>query len=118
MAVLLLRHLRYDWDRPDLPTNDHVVFSKGHASPLLYAMFRAVGVVTEEELLKTYRQLGARLQGHPTPVLPWVDVATGSLGQGLPDAVGIAIAGKYLDKLPFHVWVLCGDSEMSEGSMW
>ena len=118
MAVLLLRHLRYDWDRPDLPTNDHVVFSKGHASPLLYAMFRAVGVVTEEELLKTYRQLGGRLQGHPTPVLPWVDVATGSLGQGLPDAVGIAIAGKYLDKLPFHVWVLCGDSEMSEGSMW
>src|SRR5207244_2075688 len=80
-------------------------------------MFKAVGVINEEELL-TFRQLGSRLQGHPTPVLPWVDVATGSLGQGLPIAVGMALAGKYLDKLPFHVWVLCGDSELTEGSIW
>ena len=65
-----------------------------------------------------YRRFGSRLQGHPTPVLPWVDVATGSLGQGLPDGVGVALAGKYLDRLPFRVWVLCGDSEMAEGSMW
>jgi transketolase len=88
MAVLLERHLRYDWDEPSLATNDHLIFSKGHASPLLYSMYRAVGAVEEDELIHTYRQFGARLQGHPTPVLPWVDVATGSLGQGLPDAVG------------------------------
>ena len=66
----------------------------------------------------TYRQFGARLEGHPTPVLPWVDVATGSLGQGLPIGVGMALAGKKLDRLPFRVWVICGDSEMAEGSMW
>ncbi|MGO4472935.1 transketolase [Arthrobacter sp. M-10] len=118
MAVLLTRHLRYDWEQPALPNNDHLIFSKGHASPLLYSMYRAVGVVEEDELLNTYRQFGARLQGHPTPVLPWVDVATGSLGQGLPVAVGVSLAGRYLDKLPFHTWVLCGDSELAEGSMW
>ncbi|MGO4858694.1 transketolase [Arthrobacter sp. 2MCAF14] len=118
MAVLLTRHLRYDWERPSLPDNDHLIFSKGHASPLLYSMYRAVGVVEEDELLNTYRQFGARLQGHPTPVLPWVDVATGSLGQGLPVAVGVSLAGRYLDKLPFHTWVLCGDSELAEGSIW
>jgi transketolase len=118
MAVLLVGHLQYDWDQPRLPNNDHLIFSKGHASPLLYSMFRAVGVVDESELVNTYRQLGARLEGHPTPVLPWVDVATGSLGQGLPDAVGVCLAGKYLDKLPYHVWVLCGDSETAEGSIW
>ncbi len=118
MAVLLARHLRYDWDRPELATNDHLIFSKGHASPLLYSIFRAAGVVSLDELLKGYRRFGSRLEGHPTPILPWVDVATGSLGQGLPDAVGIALAGARLDHLPFHVWVLCGDSEMTEGSIW
>ncbi len=118
MAMLLVGHLRYDWDRPHQANNDHLIFSKGHASPLLYSMFRAVGVIDEDELVNTYRQLGARLEGHPTPVLPWVDVATGSLGQGLPDAVGVALAGKYLDKLSFHTWVLCGDSETAEGSIW
>ncbi len=118
MAVLLVGHLRYDWDQPDSPVNDHLIFSKGHASPLLYSMYRAVGVVDEDELINTYRRLGARLEGHPTPVLPWVDVATGSLGQGLPDAVGVCLAGKYLDKLPYHTWVLCGDSETAEGSIW
>ena len=118
MAVLLVGHLHYDWDQPHQANNDHLIFSKGHASPLLYSMFRAVGVVDEDELVNTYRTLGARLEGHPTPVLPWVDVATGSLGQGLPDAVGVALAGKYLDKLPFHTWVLCGDSETAEGSVW
>jgi transketolase len=81
-------------------------------------MFKAAGVVSDEELVGTYRRFGARLEGHPTPVLPWVDVATGSLGQGLPDGVGVALAGRYLDELPYRVWVLCGDSEMAEGSMW
>jgi transketolase len=117
MAVLLDKYLRYDFDRPEDPANDHLVFSKGHASPLLYAIFKAAGAISDEELL-TFRKLGSRLEGHPTPVLPWVDVATGSLGQGLPIAVGIALAGKQLDRIPFRVWALCGDSEMAEGSMW
>jgi transketolase len=118
LAVLVARHLRYDWDEPAASGNDHLIFSKGHASPLLYSMYKAAGVVSDEELMTGYRRLGSRLQGHPTPGLPWVDVATGSLGQGLPDGVGVALAGKYLDRLPFRVWVLCGDSEMAEGSMW
>jgi transketolase len=117
MAVLLARYLRYDFAHPDAPGNDHLIFSKGHASPLLYAMFKAAGAITDDELL-TFRRLGSRLEGHPTPRLPWVDVATGSLGQGLPIGVGLALTGKQLDRLPYHVWVLCGDSEMAEGSMW
>jgi transketolase len=118
LAVLVSRHLRYDWDDARSPFNDHLIFSKGHASPLLYSVFRATGAVSEEELINGYRRFGQRLEGHPTPVMPWVDVATGSLGQGLPDAVGIALAGKYLDRLPFRTWVLCGDSELAEGSIW
>jgi transketolase len=118
LAVLISRHLRYDWADPRSRANDHLIFSKGHASPLLYACFKAVGAITDQELVDTYRQFGSRLQGHPTPALPWVDVATGSLGQGLPAGVGIALAGRYLDHLPFHVWALCGDSEMAEGSIW
>lgn len=118
VAVLIARHLRYDWRDPAAVTNDHLIFSKGHASPLLYSAYAAVGAITDEELIDGYRQFGQRLQGHPTPVLPWVDVATGSLGQGLPDGIGLALAGKYLDGLPYRVWVLCGDSEMAEGSMW
>jgi len=117
MATLFARHLRYDFDNPDEPNNDHLVFSKGHASPLLYALYKAAGAITDEELL-TFRTLGSRLEGHPTPRLPWVDVATGSLGQGLPFGVGMAMAGKFLDQLPYRVWVLCGDSELAEGSMW
>ncbi|MFI5613249.1 transketolase [Amycolatopsis sp. NPDC051903] len=118
LAVLVTRHLRYDWDQPRADTNDHLIFSKGHASPLLYAVYKAVGVISDDELVSGYRRFGSRLQGHPTPVLPWVDVATGSLGQGLPDGVGVALAGKYLDELPYRVWVLCGDSELAEGSVW
>jgi transketolase len=117
MAVLLAKYLRYDFENPDDPRNDHLVFSKGHASPLLYSMFKAAGAITDDELL-TFRKFGSRLEGHPVPILPWVDVATGSLGQGLPYGVGIALAGKRLDRLPYRVWVLCGDSEMAEGSMW
>jgi transketolase len=116
-AVLLAAHFRYDFDDPKSPANDRLVFSKGHASPLVYGIFRAAGALSDEELM-TYRQFGSRLEGHPTPALPWVDVATGSLGQGLPIGVGMAIAGKRLDQLPFRVWVICGDSEMAEGSMW
>jgi transketolase len=117
MAVLLADYLHYDFEHPDDPRNDHLVFSKGHASPLVYSLFKAAGAITDEELL-TFRKFGSRLEGHPTPIIPWVDVATGSLGQGLPFGVGIALAGKRLDRLPYRIWVLCGDSEMAEGSMW
>jgi transketolase len=117
MAVLLARQFRYDWARPDYPNNDRLVFSKGHASPLLYAMFKAAGAITDDELM-SLRKFGSRLEGHPTPRLPFVDVATGSLGQGIGAAVGMALEGKYLSKLPFRVWTLLGDSECAEGSVW
>jgi transketolase len=117
MAVLFSGYLRYDFDAPDNKANDHLVFSKGHASPLLYALYKAAGAIDDEELL-TFREFGSRLQGHPTPELPWVDVATGSLGQGLPISVGIALAASRLERSELRVWVLCGDSELAEGSMW
>ncbi len=117
MAVLLANHLRYDFGAPDNPANDHLIFSKGHASPLLYSIYKAAGAITDDELL-TFRKFGSRLEGHPTPIIPWVDVATGSLGQGLPLGVGVALAGKKLDRLPYRVWVLHGDSEIAEGSVW
>src|SRR3712207_2945445 len=108
IAVLIDGHLRAD---------DHLIFSKGHASPLYYAMLKATGRIEDEELL-TFRKLGSRLEGHPTPRIPPTDVATGSLGQGLPIATGVALAAARLDRLPYRVWCLCGDSEMAEGSMW
>ncbi|GHF97613.1 transketolase [Streptomyces albogriseolus] len=118
MAVLFAHHLRYDFERPDHPANDRFVLSKGHASPLMYATYKAAGVIGDEELL-TFRENGSRMEGHPTPrKLPWVETATGSLGQGLPVGVGIALAGKRLDHTEHRVWVLCGDSELAEGSVW
>jgi transketolase len=117
MAVLLDGHLRLDFDDPENPAGDHLVFSKGHASPLLYACFKAAGAISDDELL-SFRKLGSRFEGHPTPVIPWVDVATGSLGQGLPVAAGLALAAKRFDRSPSRVWCLCGDSEMAEGSIW
>ncbi|MEW2044722.1 transketolase [Streptomyces sp. NPDC005476] len=118
VAVLFAHHFRYDFDRPAHPGNDRFVLSKGHASPLMYAAYKAVGAIDDEELL-TFRTLGSRLEGHPTPQrLPWVETATGSLGQGLPVAVGIALAGQRLDRAGYRVWVLCGDSELAEGSGW
>src|SRR6476469_5205773 len=117
MAVLLDGHLRLDYSNPDNPANDHLIFSKGHASPLYYSVLKAVGAIDDEEFL-TFRKLGSRLEGHPTPRIPPTDVATGSLGQGLPVGVGVAMAARSLDKLDYRVWCLCGDSEMAEGSMW
>jgi len=117
MAVLFARYLRYDFSAPENKANDHLVFSKGHASPLLYSLYKLAGAIEDEELL-TFREFGSRLQGHPTPEIPWVDVATGSLGQGLPISIGIALAGKRLEAADYRVWVLCGDSELAEGSMW
>ncbi len=117
MAVLLDGYLRLDYADPEDPRRDHLIFSKGHASPLYYSMLKAVGEIDDAELL-TFRKFGSRLEGHPTPLIPPTDVATGSLGQGFPIGVGLAIAGRRLDRLPYRVWVLCGDSEMAEGSMW
>src|SRR5579862_5743175 len=117
MAVLLDGYLKLDYAHPEDPHRDHLIFSKGHASPLYYSILKASGAISDEELL-SFRRFGSRLEGHPTPRIPPTDVATGSLGQGLPIGVGIALAGKQLDRLPYHVWVLCGDSELAEGSVW
>lgn len=117
MAVLVDGHLRIDSGDLTHPGNDHLVFSKGHASPLYYALLKAIGVIDDRELL-TFRRFASRLEGHPTPRIPPTDVATGSLGQGLPVGVGLAMTGRHLDRLPYRTWVLCGDSEMAEGSMW
>src|SRR5262249_30165438 len=93
IAVLISQHLRFDVDNPEDPNNDHVIFPKGHASPLEYSMLKAMGIIDDAELL-TFRKFGSRLQGHPIPNLPMVDVATGSLGQGLPIGVGVALTGQ------------------------
>jgi transketolase len=117
-AVLFAKHLRYDPARPQDPANDRFVLSKGHAAPLLYAALKAIGAITDEQLL-SLRRLDSPLEGHPAPVpgMPWVDVATGSLGQGLAMGLGMALAMR-MDGLPGRVWVLMGDSEMTEGSVW
>src|SRR5215831_6741915 len=117
LAVLIDGHLRLDYTKPHNPANDHLIFSKGHASPLYYSVLKAVGAIDDDELL-TFRKLHSRLEGHPTPRIPPTDVATGSLGQGLPISVGVALTGAKLDRLPYRVWCLCGDSEMAEGSFW
>lgn len=108
---------RFDADHPEHPNNDRLVFSKGHASPLLYALWAAAGKVSEEELM-TLRKFGSPLEGHPTPAFRYAEAATGSLGQGLPIGLGMALNAKYVDKLPYRTYVLLGDSEMAEGSQW
>jgi transketolase len=108
---------RFDVDHPEHPNNDRLIFSKGHASPLFYALWAAAGKVTEEQLL-TLRKFGSSLEGHPTVDFPYTEAATGSLGQGLSIGLGMALNGKYIDKLPYRVFVLLGDSEMAEGSQW
>jgi transketolase len=118
LAVLYADHLRFDVDDPKSLANDRFVLSKGHASPLMFSVLKAVGAITDDELM-SFRTFGSPVQGHPAPVpeMPWVDVATGSLGQGLPIGLGMAMAMK-LDRLPGRVWVLMGDSEIVEGSVW
>ncbi|MCL7488504.1 MAG: transketolase [Desulfobulbaceae bacterium] len=116
VALLFGNIFRYDPSRPLHPNNDRLIFSKGHASPLLYALWTAAGELTEEEMM-TYRQFGSRLEGHPTPVFPHAEAATGSLGQGLSIGVGMALNAR-LDRLPYRTYVLLGDSEMAEGSQW
>ncbi len=108
---------RFDLDDPRHPNNDRLIFSKGHASPLFYAVWAAAGKVTEKELL-TLRKFGSPLEGHPTPAFRYTEAATGSLGQGLSIGAGMALNARYLDKLPYRTYVLLGDSEMAEGSVW
>lgn len=118
MACLLFGGIfRFDADRPKYPNNDRLIFSKGHASPLLYALWAAAGKLTEKDLM-TYRKFGSPLEGHPSIVFPYVEAATGSLGQGLSIGAGMALNAKYLDNLPYRTYVLLGDSEMAEGSQW
>ncbi len=118
MAVLFFSGFyKFDLKNPNLPNNDRLIFSKGHASPLFYSLYAVAGVVAEDEL-KTLRKFGSRLEGHPTPAFPYTEAATGSLGQGLSIGAGMAINAKYLDKLPYKTYVLLGDSEMAEGSQW
>jgi transketolase len=116
-ALLFGGFFRFNTETPRHPNNDRLIFSKGHASPLFYALWTAAGTITEDELM-TYRKFGSPLEGHPTVDFPYVEAATGSLGQGLPIGVGIALNAKYLDKLPYTTYVLLGDSEMAEGSQW
>jgi transketolase len=108
---------RFSLDLPDHPNNDRIIFSKGHASPLFYAMWAAAGKVTFDEMM-TLRKFGSRLEGHPTMAFPYTEASTGSLGQGLSIGVGMALNARYLDKLPYRTYVLLGDSEMVEGSQW
>jgi transketolase len=116
IAALFLTTLHYDIHDPHNPDNDRFILSKGHAVPVLYALYYELGIISEEEL-HTYRQLGSRLEGHPTPRFPYVAAATGSLGQGLSIALGIALNRRY-EQREYYTYVLMGDSEIAEGAIW
>ncbi|MEO2006746.1 MAG: transketolase [Candidatus Poribacteria bacterium] len=117
VGLLFGGHFRADLDRPENPNNDRLVFSKGHAAPLLYALYGAAGRVTEADILRL-REFGHPLEGHPTLAFPYTEAPTGSLGQGLSIGFGLALNAKYIDKLPYNTFVLLGDSEVAEGSVW
>jgi transketolase len=117
VATLFFSIMRYDPKHPKHPANDRFILSKGHAAPLLYAAWAEVGLFDRKDLLRL-RTLGSDLEGHPTPRLPFVDLATGSLGQGLPAGVGMALNAKRLDRSPARMYVLMGDGESVEGSVW
>lgn len=116
-ALLFHGHFRFDISHPDDPNNDRLIFSKGHASPLFYSLWAAAGAIAPEQL-RSYREFGSELEGHPTSRFAFTEAATGSLGQGLPIGMGMALAARYLDRLRFRTFVLLGDSEMAEGSQW
>lgn len=114
MTVLLFGgFFRYKVDDPSFLNNDRLIFSKGHAAPLLYSLWAAAGAIKQEELL-TLRKFSSRLEGHPTHRFPYAEAATGSLGQGLSMGAGMALNARYIDILPYNTIVLLGDSEMSE----
>jgi len=116
VAALFFGHMRYNPKDPHAYNNDRFILSKGHAAPLLYAAWAETGLFPVTELLKL-RQFGCDLEGHPTPRVPFVDVATGSLGQGLGVGAGMALAGR-LDNLDYRTYVLLGDGEIAEGAVW
>ncbi|MEO5814065.1 MAG: transketolase [Gemmatimonadaceae bacterium] len=116
MAVLFFDVMRYDVQQPRAPHNDVFVLSKGHAAPILYAAWAEAGAFPREHLL-TLRRLDSDLEGHPTPRLPFVDVATGSLGQGLSAGIGLALDARLLG-VDRRTYVLMGDGESAEGSVW
>ena len=115
-AVLFFSQMRYDAKNPHYYNNDRFILSKGHAAPLLYAVWAENGFIPIPKLL-TLRQLNSELEGHPTPRLAFVDVATGSLGQGLGVGVGMARAARF-EKLDYNTYVLLGDGEIAEGAVW
>ncbi|MDG6100394.1 transketolase, partial [Alteromonas sp. ZYF713] len=117
MAVLFLDEMKYFVYQPRHPSNDRFVLSKGHAAPILYAAWAEAGLLSEQELLNL-RKIDSDLEGHPTPRLNFIDVATGSLGQGLSNAAGMAYTGKYIDKAKYRVYCIIGDGESAEGSIW
>lgn len=116
VATILGRHIRLWPDEPEHPANDRLIFSKGHAAPLLYAALVALGVVDATQL-GGLREVDSPLEGHPVPNLPHIPLATGSLGQGLANGMGVALGNRALGS-PACTWVLLGDSEMTEGSVW
>ncbi|MEO5956880.1 MAG: transketolase, partial [Nitrospiraceae bacterium] len=117
VATLFFSVMRYDPKNPKAPNSDRFILSKGHAAPLLYAAWAEAGLFPKSDLLKL-RTLTSDLEGHPTPRLSFVDMATGSLGQGLPVGIGIALNAKFVDKLDHRTYVLMGDGESVEGSVW
>src|SRR4029450_4940561 len=116
VATLFFAEMRFDPRDPQHPEADRFVLSKGHGAPILYAAWAAAGAFPRDELL-TLRELTSDLEGHPTPRLPFVDVATGSLGQGLAAGVGIALNARRIDS-DYRTYVLLGDGESAEGSVW
>src|SRR5215475_4638593 len=116
VSVIFLNEMQFDPRDPHNPANDRFILSKGHAAPLLWAVYAQAGIVDEKDVL-TLRRLDSILEGHPTPRMPWVDVATGSLGQGLSVGLGNSFAAR-LDNIPFNTYVLLGDGECAEGSVW
>ncbi len=116
VAALFFEVMRFRPDRPTAPDGDRFVLSKGHAAPLLYAAWAEAGAFSPDDLV-TLRKIDSDLEGHPTPRLPFVDVATGSLGQGLSSGLGMALAAR-MDGSPRTVFVLLGDGECAEGSVW
>ncbi|MEK7092501.1 MAG: thiamine pyrophosphate-dependent enzyme, partial [Patescibacteria group bacterium] len=116
MTVLFDEYFSYDIKNPQDLQNDRIIFSKGHAAPLLYTLFALSNAFSPEELL-TLRKFGSRLEGHPTPEFSFADIATGSLGQGLSIGAGIALSAKK-DTRTLRTFVLMGDGELAEGSVW